>query len=265
MIRSVMRMKFLPTFLETCLKTRTARRVGARGLQETASKITRCRPGALTGRIFKHALAFALLGVLTGLGGEILFEDNFKRKLGDGWSWVREHRDGWRFSEHGLEVRVEPGNLWGNANNAKNVLARPAPELGQKGIEIIVTVENRPTAQYEQVNLAWYYDDSHMVKLGQELVDGKLCIVMGREENDRTRTIKILPLDAFKVQLRIMVKGNSLRGQFRPAGSDSWQDVGESDLPAPENGKPKISLQFYQGPSDAEHWARASEFRVERL
>jgi regulation of enolase protein 1 (concanavalin A-like superfamily) len=145
------------------------------------------------------------------------------------------------------------------------VLARPAPELGPNGIEITVTVENRPTEQYEQVNLAWYYNDRHMVKLGQELVDGKLCIVMGREENDRTRTIKILPLDAFKVQLRIMVKGNSLRGQFRPAGSDSWQDVGECDLPAPENGKPKISLQFYQGPADAEHWARVSEFRVQRL
>jgi hypothetical protein len=103
-----------------------------------------------------------------------------------------------------------------------------------------------------------------MVKLGQELVDGKLCIVMGREEKDRTRTVKILPLDAFKVQLRFLVKGNSIRGQFRPSGSDQWQEVGECDFPAPENGKPKISLQFYQGPADAEHWVRVTEFRVRR-
>ena len=131
-------------------------------------------------------------------------------------------------------------------------------------LEITVTVENRPTAQYEQVDLAWYYNDGHMVKLGQELVDGKLCIVMGREERDQTRTVKIVPLDAFKVQLRYLVKGNSIRGQFRPADSGQWQEVGECDLPAPEHGKPKISLQFYQGPADAEHWARVSEFRVER-
>jgi regulation of enolase protein 1 (concanavalin A-like superfamily) len=155
--------------------------------------------------------------------------------------------------------------MWGKANDAKNVLVRPAPDLAPDGIEITVTVENRPTAQYEQVDLVWYYDDSHMVKLGQELVDGKLSIVMGREENDRTRTVKIVPLDALRVQLRFLVKGSSIRGQFRPAGLDQWQEVGECDLPAPANGKPRVSLQFYQGLADAEHWARVSEFRVRKL
>jgi hypothetical protein len=40
--------------------------------------------------------------------------------------------------------------------------------------------------------------------------------------------------------------------------------VGETDWPAPAKGQPKISLQFYQGPADVEHWARASGFRVQR-
>jgi len=39
-----------------CLETRAPRRVRARGLQETAEIAMRCRPGALTGRVFKHAL-----------------------------------------------------------------------------------------------------------------------------------------------------------------------------------------------------------------
>lgn len=217
-------------------------------------------------KVLLGVLGFAQLAMLTFScwSGEILFEDDFKDKLGDGWLWVREHREAWRVSERGLEVRVEPGNMWGNANNAKNVLVRPAPDLAQGTLEISVTFENRPTAQYEQSDLVWYYDDSHMVKLGQELVDGKLCIVMGREEKDRARTVKILPLDASKVQLRFLVKANSIRGQFRPAGSEPWQDVGECDLPAPANGKPHISLQFYQGPPDAEHWVRVTEFRVRR-
>jgi regulation of enolase protein 1 (concanavalin A-like superfamily) len=216
-------------------------------------------------KLLLKTFAFTLWVVTTTKAGEVLFEDHFKGKLGEGWAWIREHREAWRVSERGLEVRIEPGNLWGNANDAKNVLVRPAPDAAQGEIEITVTVENRPTAQYEQVDLVWYYDDGHMVKLGLELVDGKLCIVMGREENDRTRTVKIVPLDAFKVELRFLVKDNSIRGQFRPAGSDKWQDVGECDFPAPKQGTRKISLQFYQGPADAEHWARVSEFRVRRL
>ncbi len=209
-------------------------------------------------------LALGLVLPLSVVADEVLFRDDFNGKLGAGWSWVREDRDGWRVSERGLEVRVQPGNLWGKANDAKNVLVRPAPDTTLGELDIIVTVENRPTNQYEQVNLSWYYSDSYMVKLGQELVDGKLCIVMGREEADRTRTVKILPLASDRVKLRYLVSGNRLRGQFQPAGSETWQEVGECDLPAPENVKPQISLQFYQGPADAEHWARVTDFCVRR-
>src|SRR6185295_14266942 len=203
---------------------------------------------------FRTTLATALIGLAVCRADDLPFRDDFRNKPGDGWSWVRERRQNWRTTNHGLEVRVEPGNMWGPANDAKNLLVRPAPDPANDAIEVSVTVSNRPTEQYEQVDLVWYYDDGHMVKLGQELVDGKLSIVMGREENDRTRTIKIVPLDAFTVQLRLRVKDNSIRGEFRPAGSDMWQAVGECDLPGPQQGKPKISLQFYQGPPDAEHW-----------
>jgi regulation of enolase protein 1 (concanavalin A-like superfamily) len=196
--------------------------------------------------------------------GALLFRDDFKGKPGEGWSWVRENPDAWRVTDRGLEVRVEPGNLWGHANNAKNVLVRPAPDLTKGGIEILAVVHNQPTNQYEQVNLSWYYDDSHMVKLGQELVHGKLSIVMGREEQDKTRTIAILPWDSDSVQLRMLVKGNQLRGEYRVPGATNWREAGECDLPAPPGGTPKISLQFYQGPRDAEHWARVSEFEIRR-
>ena len=209
---------------------------------------------------------FTFLAVLLGFGAshaaETLFEDAFGGKLGPGWSWVREHREGWRVAGDGLEVRIEPGNMWGSANNAKNVLVRAAPDPAAGPLEVAVTVENRPTAQYEQVDLVWYYDDSHMVKLGQELVNGKLSIVMGREAKDKTRTVAILPLEASKVRLRLQVKDNVIRGSFRPADSEAWQEVGQCDLPV--NGSPKIALQFYQGPADAEHWARVTAFRVQR-
>jgi hypothetical protein len=95
------------------------------------------------------------------------------------------------------------------------------------------------------------------------LVDGKLSIVMGREEKDRTRTIAIIPLPSAAVQLRMVVHDNRVRGQFRALATDSWRDAGECDLPG--RGPAKISVQCYQGPAKAEHWAHLSGFRVRRL
>ena len=125
---------------------------------------------------------------------EVLFEDHFQSKLGQGWAWVREHREAWRVTNHGLEVLIEPGNMWGPQNNARNLLFRQAPDAMDAEIEVCVRIENQPTNQYEQADLVWYYNDSNMVKLGQELVDGSLSVVMGREEHDQTRTIAIIPL-----------------------------------------------------------------------
>jgi regulation of enolase protein 1 (concanavalin A-like superfamily) len=198
-------------------------------------------------------------------GEEVLFQDNFRGKLGLGWSWVREHPQAWRATEHGLEVRIEPGNQWGPQNDAKNVLVRPAPEVPTNAeISFSAAVENHPTGQYEQVDLVWYYDDSNMVKLGEELVDGKLSVVMGREQGDKTRTIAIIPLTSTSVRLRLTVKGNEIRGEFRPGDASEWRMAGQCDLPATVEKKPRLSLQFYQGPPGVEHWARVTEFVIER-
>ena len=212
-------------------------------------------------------LTIFVLGFIGGntWGGEVLFQDDFKGKLGDGWSWLREHREAWRTTPSGLEVRIEPGNMWGPQNNAKNLLVRPVPAVTNGIIEISVAIENKPTHQYEQVDLVWYYSESNMVKLGQELVDGKLSIVMGREENDKTRTVAIIPLESTTVRVKFLVGGSQIRGQFQTEPTKEWRQVGECSLPTPENARAKISLQFYQGPEKEEHWARVSEFRISRI
>jgi len=216
-------------------------------------------------KLFLLVAVFSALfvAVTSGQADEIVLQDDFKGKLDGGWSWLREDPHGWRVTEHGLEVRVQPGNMWGPANDAKNVLVRTVPESEKDELEVSVGVSNQPTAQFEQVDLVWYYDDSHMVKLGQELVDGKLSIVMGREAADKTRTIAIIPLKSFALQLRFRVSGNHIHGQFRTPDSGNWQEAGECDLPA--QGTPKVSLQCYQGPADAAHWARITNFRIRRI
>jgi regulation of enolase protein 1 (concanavalin A-like superfamily) len=178
--------------------------------------------------------------------------------------WVREDRSGWRVTTNGLEVLVQPGNMWGSQNNARNILVRRLPEGADGQLELAVTVENRPTHQYEQANLVWYYDDSHMVKIGQELVDGQLSIVMGREEADQCRTIAIIPLASDRVRVRFVHKAGKLEGSFQLPGSSEWQPAGECTVPAPKSGVAKASLQFYQGPSDREHWAKVREFMIRK-
>lgn len=196
-------------------------------------------------------------------GDSILFRDQFEGRLAQGWSFIRENTNGWRVIDGALQIRIEPGNMWGGENSGKNVLVREAPEHADREIEITVTVSNQPTAQYEQVDLVWYYNDSNMVKIGLELVDGKLSIVMGREQNDRAKTIAVISVAAHQMQLRQRVKGNIIRGQYRPLGTEKWLDAGECDLPV--RGAPRLALQCYQGPKDAEHWATIKDFTVRAI
>ena len=208
-------------------------------------------------RVLHFLSAFAF--VLTSPSAETLFSDDFKGSLKPGWSWVREDKSAWRTTETGLEIRIQRGNMWGPENSAKNVLVRELPQT-ERPLEVSVTVEHEPTEQYEQVDLVAYYDDSHMVKIGEELVDGKLSIVMGREEKDKARTIAIIPLLKKRVELKLRIDGEQVSGFYKPYGATDWTRAGECDLPG--KGRPKIALQCYQGSDQKEHWAKIHRYRV---
>ena len=191
---------------------------------------------------------------------DALFSDDFLGKVQPGWSWIREDKSAWRTTDTGLEIRIQRGNMWGPENSGKNILVRELPRT-DKPLEVSVTVEHRPTEQYEQVDLVAYYDDSHMVKIGEELVDGKLSIVMGREEKDRARTIAIIPLEKNRVELKLRIEGRNVTGFYKPDGEADWKKAGECDLPG--SGMPKVALQCYQGSDQKEHWAKIQRFRIE--
>lgn len=207
------------------------------------------------------ALAGLLLGISRVYAAEVEFSDSFKNGLKPGWTWIREDKSAWRTTGDGLEIRIQRGNMWGPENSGKNVLVRDLP-AGDTPIEVSVTVEHKPTEQYEQADLVAYYDDSHQVKIGEELVDGKLSIVMGREEKDRARTIAIIPLDKNRVELKLRIDGQHLAGFYRPEGTAEWIKAGECDLPG--QGRPRIAIQTYQGSDEKEHWAKIQNFKIAR-
>jgi len=185
--------------------------------------------------------------------------------LPEAWTWKRENPEAWRLRDGALEIQIEPGNMWGRQNNARNVLLIPVDErLQEAGTDVQVTFENSPTKRWEQVDLVWYYRDSHMVKIGLELEHGKNSVVMGREENDRTRTIKIVPLEVDKVTVRLTVSEGEVQGYYRLKAEDEWTPVGSCPEPKPTEGdvQPRVSLQCYQGDPNAPHWARITDLKM---
>ncbi len=178
------------------------------------------------------------------------FEDRFEKKLADGWTWLRENPKAWRIRDKALEIRVEPGV----ADTVKNALVRKAPDR-TKGIvaaEVTVTFTTLPTNQYEQAGITWYNKDKPVFKLVHEQIDGKTYIIPGK-----------IAAPEKTVQLRLVVDGVKYTAQFRPDGKGEFRTAATGKLPVPDDDR--ISLQCYNGPKDAEHWIRFSDFRLLEL
>jgi hypothetical protein len=194
----------------------------------------------------------ALLGpaLAPGAGPEVVFEDPLKGKLADGWHWLREHPGAWRHSEHGLEIRVEPGL----AATVKNALVRAAPDRSKAKYAVEVTVEFTapPTQQYEQGGITWYQGDKPVFKLVHEFIDGQTYIIPGKK-----------PTDSRRVRLRLVVSAGEFVAQYRAGTEGEFQTAASGPLPA--GADERVSIQCYNGPPAAEHWVRFSDFRITRL
>jgi hypothetical protein len=180
----------------------------------------------------------------------VLFKDSLKGRLGEGWSWLREDAKTWRHTDKGLEIRVEPGV----AATVKNALVRKAPPRSQGKYAIEVTIEftTAPTKQYEQAGITWYQGEKPVFKLVHEHIDKATYIVPGK----KATTTRLM-------QLRLVVSQKEYVAQYRPDAKGEFQTAASGKL---EPGKDeKVSLQCYQGPADAAHWMRFSDFRIVQL
>jgi regulation of enolase protein 1 (concanavalin A-like superfamily) len=213
----------------------------------------------MTKRVLQLGLALVCAAnLLVRAEAEELLRDS---KLPANARWLRENPKTWQVTNGMLRLRIEPGNMWGPANDGKNVLLVPLPDDPAERVTISAIVSNTPTAQWEQIDLVWFYTEGNMVKLGHEMVDGKVCIVMGREEGDRARTVAIIPTPLRRVELRLSAHAGKIRGEFRAPKAAQWQMAGECDLPV--KGAPHLSIQSYNGERDVEHWAIVENLRVE--
>ncbi len=189
---------------------------------------------------------------VAALAGEpqVVFEDRFEGKLGEGWTWLRENAEAHRIKDGALEIRVEPGV----ASTVKNALVRKAPDRskGKFAIEVTVTNTVKPTQQYEQAGITWYCDGRPVFKLVKELINGELFIIPGKK-----------PMAAESVRLRLVVTADSWTAQYQPEGKGEFLTAASGKLPAPKDDQ--VSIQCYNGPPNAEHWIRFDDFRILRM
>lgn len=105
-----------------------------------------------------------------------------------------------------------------------------------------------------------------MVKIGLEIENDRMNVVMGREENDKTKTIAIVPFDGAAAELRLVVKNQEITGSFRVPGAAEWKEAGKTTLPAaPPESPPCVSLQFYQGEEKSGRFAVVKSVSVKAL
>jgi hypothetical protein len=161
--------------------------------------------------------ASILAGAAAAAEPKVLFEDSFDKKLGDGWTWLRENTDAWRINDGGLEIKVEPGV----AHNVKNALLRKSPDRSKVkfAIEVTITFTSAPTQQYEQAGITWYHEEKPIFKLVDERIDGELWIIPARK-----------PAPKRTVQLQLVVDGTKRTARFREDLKGEFQTVDEGEL-----------------------------------
>jgi hypothetical protein len=193
---------------------------------------------------------FMVGGLLSAAESNLLYEETFDERLGDGWTWLREQEEDWRIRDGALEIRVRPGK----AKTVQNALLRKAPERSKTNyaVEVTVTFTSDPTQQYEQGGITWYHQQKPVLKLVHEHIDGQEWIIPGRK-----------PAPNRTVQLRLVVEGRQWTAQFREDLRGEFKTAASGQLPPP--GDDQISIQCYDGPADAEHWIRFDDFRIVQL
>ena len=198
-----------------------------------------------------------------GQGAEpkVVFEDSLKGKLGEGWTWLRENPKGWRHSPKGLEILAGPEGK----DTVKNALLRKAPDRSTGKYAIGVTVEflTPPTMKYEQAGLTWYQGEKAVGKLVHEFIDGKPYAVTNFPPKVGKKSAENPLIELSLIVTKDRYTGAFFQGHPPETGFFQVMTIGSGNLPA--GGDEKISIQCYNGPANAEHWMRFSDFRIVKL
>ncbi len=189
----------------------------------------------------------------------LIFREKFEKKLEDSWEWVHEEPSAWKIGTGVLHLRTLPGSLWADMNNAHNFLLRPVTEF-PTGLTTRVTVKNYPVEMGEQAGLIWYHDDDNYLKFVKESLEGEEWIVLAREADGQPKLINKVGIAAENAELQLVLKGDTVAGQFRISPDGEWQTVGE--CPLVTAAVPKVGVFTHGCPADVERWVELTNFSI---
>lgn len=171
-------------------------------------------------------------------------------QLEDGWRWVREEKEWWRFGQDGMEVATRPGGLLGKV--AGDLVAPPLLLRaldGANACEVIITMPASPGAAGEQAGLFWYVNDDNYAKLVIERgQDNTASVVLGRKQQGKYTVCGEAELDEEETQeptrlrLEMSSDGSRLSGCIVksyytqligscPASADTWGENAQAEAP----------------------------------
>ena len=188
---------------------------------------------------------------------QVLFQDNFTGRLGDGWKWVREQADAWKAGNNGLTMRTLTGTLWDQTNTARNLLVRPAPADGDFATEVTVSIHG--ALDGEQAGLILYGSDGDYIKLVNEF-KGQPFLVLAREEKDNAKEIGRIPAPDGTITLRLVSHHGWISAQMRVDGQNDWQTVAECE--GLTEGQPQVGVFTHVFPGQTDRSARFENFRL---
>ena len=191
--------------------------------------------------------------------GTVTFKDTFRGTMDQDWTWLHEAPEAWHVGWRALHIRALPGTLWGDRDDARNILLRPAQPV-ENGLASEVTIRNIPQIQGEQGGLIWYVDDANYVKLVKECLDGSTWIVLAREEDDKGTLVNRIPYPGDSAHLRLLLSDGKMVGQVQADKGGEWQTVG-SCAPS-ETAEVRLGICVHGGSEDEPRWAELSTFKV---
>jgi hypothetical protein len=216
------------------------------------------------------AALFTLLLPASGVGEDVLFEDDFNDGLSAKWEVVGLKKRDYRIRDGALELRVQPGPLAKDTPMLKVDVPHAAEDTVI--VSVKVTVLDDFTRDHEFAGVYLIDEDGREFGAKQERIDGKLVFAPGHyefkglpgEEGDPARyDVKYTPATTEAGPLRIIVRNGYAHFQVGPSADDKYLNFFHSAIRRDTEGR-GFALIAVGAPKGASHWVRFDDFRVWR-
>ena len=192
----------------------------------------------------------------------VVFEESFDESLDSDWFWVRGTSAAQRLEHGRIFLLTEPGGLFRDHNDGKNLLLRALPPSTEPLlVEVDLTLE--PEGLYENAGIILYIDDDNYAVVNKESYpdhEPSLRLQVAYESNGEPEVPHDTHYERSRVILGMRIGGSSITGLYRSSTSEPWTVLGS--VPRPVGSTPRIGLKTSYGVQGVERWAEFDNFRI---